>query len=181
MGHTFKRVGSFSSGYNPAQVDDFLERAKRAYAGEEDLGIDEKSVRTVSFDWVRKGYDPALVDAALDRLEAAFLQRKRARVMDNEGEDTWLSTTYEMAQALYPRLLRPAGERFADADGVGYRKEEVDGLLEQLAEYFDGKPGLTSLQIREATFGKARDGKAYRETVVDAYLDHATTVLMAVE
>ncbi|MDK8601298.1 cell division protein DivIVA [Trueperella bernardiae] len=181
MTDTFKRVGGLNNGYNPTQVDEFLEQAKLAYAGDESIDIDEVAVRGVAFDWVRKGYTPALVDAALDRLESAFVQRRRAKVMEAEGEEAWLAATYKQAQALYPRLLRPAGERFADADGRGYKKADVDALLERLSEYFAGKAELTSAEVRGVTFGSARGADAYRESVVDVFLDHAVSVLLAVE
>lgn len=181
MADTFTRVSGLSSGYSPAQVDKFLQRAKLAYAGDDSLGIDEVTVRGVAFDWVRKGYDPALVDAALDRLESAFLQRRRARAMETDGEDAWLAATYEQAQSLYPRLLRPAGERFADAAGTGYAKAEVDELLDRLAQYFDGKASLSSSDLREATFASGRGQEAYAESVVDVFLDRAVAVLLAVE
>ena len=178
---TFRLVGSLKSGYDPEQVDSFLSRAKVAYAEAKDTDVDEETVRSVAFDWVRNGYDPDLVDSALDRLEAAFIQRRRARVMAADGETAWLDETYKQATSLYPRLLRPAGERFADAADAGYDKDDVDFLLDRIAEYFDGHTGLTSSEVRSATFRKARGESAYSEAVVDVYLDRAVTVLLAVE
>ena len=40
--------------------------------------MDSEGVRTIAFDVVRGGYQPDAVDSALDRLEAAFLQRRRS-------------------------------------------------------------------------------------------------------
>ena len=181
MAETFKRVGTWSSGYRPEQVDSFLENAKKAYSGDESLGIDETTVRSSAFQWVRNGYDPRLVDAALDRLESAFIQRRRAHVMETDGEDAWLESTYEQAQTLYPRLLRPDGEKFAEAEGMGYSKADVDQLMARLADYFSGDSAMTSHDLRSAIFDKARGGAAYSEAVVDVYLDRAVTVLLAVE
>ncbi|MDP9806954.1 DivIVA domain-containing protein [Trueperella bonasi] len=181
MVDTFKRVGAWKSGYHTGQVDAFLKKAKQAYSGDDSLGIDETAVRASAFDWVRNGYDPELVDAALDRLESAFIQRRRARVVDSEGEEAWLDETYEQAQTLYPRLLRPGGEKFADADGAGYAKSEVDQVMGRLAEYFSGRLEMSSTDLRSATFGKARGSSAYSEPVVDTYLDRAISVMLAVE
>lgn len=192
MADTFSRVGNLNSGYDPEQVDEFLIQAKEAYdektvASQEPDGgsvsatIDESTVRNVAFDWVRDGYDPALVDAALDRLEAAFIQRRRARVTNVAGEEKWLNQTYSEATTLYPRLLRPEGERFANASGRGYKKADVDELLDRITRYFDGNEELTSSQIRRSTFGSARGSRAYDEAVVDVYLDRAISVLLAVE
>ncbi|MFP7695931.1 DivIVA domain-containing protein [Trueperella sp. LYQ143] len=181
MAHTFKRTGTLRAGYNPEQVDAFLARAKRAYSGDSSEDITEKTVRSCAFGWVRNGYDPYLVDAALDRLEAAFVQRRRAKIMDEHGEKRWLEETYAQAQTLYPRLLRPAGERFADASDTGYSKNEVDALLSKIAAYFDAEAELTSEDIRHATFSAARGAKAYDEAVVDVFLDRAVSVLLSVE
>ncbi|VEI12670.1 DivIVA domain-containing protein [Trueperella bialowiezensis] len=181
MADTFERVDKGDYGYKAEQVEEFLERAKQAYGGDDSLGIDETSVRNIAFDWVRGGYDPKLVDAALDRLESAFVQQRRARVVDEEGEAAWLDRTYELAQSLYPRLMRPNGEKFADATGQGYAKKDVDALMARLADYFSGTQSLSSADLRLASFPTARGSQAYSEAVVDVFIDRAVSVLLAVE
>lgn len=181
MSETFVHVPDKEFGYSPAQVDAFLAQAKDAYSGKENVTFNEESIRAVHFDWVKGGYDPAIVDAALDRMEAAFVQRRRADVIAQDGEDAWLSAAYGQAQTLYPRLLRPRGERFANAQGHGYRKTDVDDLLERVSAYFDGHGSLTSSQVRTATFATAKRAKAYDEAVVDVFLDRVVSVLLAVE
>ncbi len=182
MSHeTFERVGTLSWGYSPQEVDDFLARAKKAYSGNVPSNFDESTVRNAGFSRVRHGYDPVVVDAAMDRLEAAFIQRRRSQIINSQGESAWLNQIYEQAKSLYPRLLRPAGERFADADGWGYLKEDVDALLEKLTAYFDGKAPLASTELRNVVFGQAKADKAYDAAVVDVYLERAVTVLVAVE
>lgn len=182
MKNTFERVSRFSSGYSPEEVDDFLDRAKAVYtSAEEGADMDEKSVRDASFSWVHGGYKPELVDAALDRLERAFIRRRRAHVMTTQGEDAWLDATYKLASSLYPRLQRPAGERFEDATGAGYAKNDVDALIDTIAQYFDGKQSLTSQDIRDVVFASAKKAQAYDEALVDVYLDRVVSVLLAVE
>lgn len=182
MSHeTFERVGALSWGYAPQEVDDFLTRAKTAYSSSSSSEFDESTVRNAGFSRVRRGYDPTVVDAAMDRLEAAFIQRRRSHIINVEGESVWLNQIYDQAKSLYPRLLRPAGQRFADAEGWGYLKEDVDALLEKLTAYFDGKAPLASNELRNAVFGQARTDKAYDVAVVDVYLERAATVLVAVE
>ncbi|MGO3084682.1 DivIVA domain-containing protein [Ancrocorticia populi] len=178
---TFERVGRFGWGYDPIEVDEFLAEAKTAYAGRGNYDLNEQSVRNAGFSRVRHGYDPKLVDAAMDRLEAAFIQRRRANVVRERGESTWLNKTYEDAKSLYPRLLRPQGERFSDATGWGYLKSDVDELMDRLMEYFDGKRSLTSSELRDAVFDQAKDSKGYDVSVVDVYIERAITVLVAVE
>lgn len=178
---TFKRVGRFAWGYSPEDVDNFLTDAKIAYSGQGNSGFNEQTVRNAGFPRVRHGYDPEKVDAAMDRLEAAFIQRRRAKVVSQRGEATWLNKTYEDAKSLYPRLLRPEGTRFADAKGWGYRKEDVDRLMNRLMGYFDGKRSLSSKELRGAVFDQAKDSKAYDVAVVDVYIERAVTVLVSVE
>ncbi|MBS6274821.1 DivIVA domain-containing protein [Arcanobacterium urinimassiliense] len=200
MNETFEKVGRFRFGYHVKDVDNFFSAAKIAYAAWKDADnpaddpadlnqdkagenpvFDESNVRDAAFRWVRGGYRPDKVDAALDRLEGAFLQRKRARVMLDEGESAWLEKIYAQATTLYPRMLRPAGMRFRDASGKGYLKTDVDKLLDLIASYFDGKAQLKSEEVRKAVFRPARKNNAYDESVVDVYLDRVIHVLMAVE
>lgn len=177
---TFKRVGPFSHGYDVDEVNSFLEKSREAYSNE-DGTIDENDVRSIGFTRTRRGYDTVAVDAALDRLEAAFIHLHRANVIAEEGEQAWLLRAYEAAKSLYPRLLRPRGERFADADGWGYRKQEVDALMGRLARYFDGEAELTSQDLRQALFPEAKNSAAYDESVVDVFIERAVTVLTSVE
>lgn len=183
MADTFSRTGKFRPGYSTSQVDEFLKLAKESYADTQssERAIDENAVRSVSFSFTRDGYEPELVDAALDRLERAFIQRRRANVVSDDGEQAWLDSAYEHATSLYPRLRRPDGERFADAEGRGYDKAEVDELMERIASYFDGSADLNSSEVRRATFSKAKGASAYDESVVDVFLDRAVTVLLSVE
>ena len=133
----FRTVGLFDKGYDIEEVDDFLRRAKDAYNGPLTPAFDENTVRNAAFSRARGGYVPAEIDDALDRLEAAFVQKRRALVVADRGEKAWLNTTYQDAKSLYPRLLRPVGRRFREADGWGYSKVEVDELIDRLSDYFD--------------------------------------------
>ena len=178
---TFQRVGRFGWGYAPDEVDEFLAKAKVAYSDSGVPDFTEQTVRNAGFSRVRHGYDPERVDAAMDRLEAAFIQRRLAKVVRERGESTWLNKTYEDAKSLYPRLLRATGARFTEASGWGYRKEDVDALMDRLMEYFDGKRSLSSSDLREVVFDQAKGNKAYDVAVVDVYIERAITVLVAVE
>lgn len=86
------------------------------------------------------------------------------------------------ATSLYPRLVRPAGERFAPpARGRGYDRDAVDALLDRLVDYFDSGAELKASEVRSATFASATRDAAYAEGPVDAFLDRAVDVLLAVE
>lgn len=178
----FPRESRFSEGYDIEQVEEFFTRARDSY--EADAGtrsMSDQDVRNIAFEQVRGGYRFAAVDAALDRLEVAFVKRRRADFIAANGQDAWMDHIAELAKTLYPRLQRPAGERFAHAEGSGYAKKDVDELMETLVSYFDDGADLTSHDIRHADFPAARGSKAYSENVVDAYLDRVAEVLLAVE
>ncbi len=177
----FPKVGALSRGYRSEQVERYFSIAHEIYEAGDLEEMDSEGVRTVAFDVVHGGYQPDAVDAALDRLEAAFLQQRRADVVSRLGRDAWMRQVAELATTLYPRLLRPAGERFAPARGRGYSREEVDDLMDRVAAYFDSAATLTSGQVRAALFTSARGAKAYEEHSVDRYLARVVEVLLSVE
>lgn len=189
MSTMFPPAGKMRTGYDRQQVEEFFTRARGAYESGQGLAtttapdaFDESSVRTAAFDLVRDGYATAAVDAALDRLEAAFVQRRRTTFVAGEGEQAWMGHIAELATTLYPRLLRPAGERFrAPQRGRGYDRAAVDALLERLIAYFDDGGELSAADVRGTTFPVARASRAYHEGTVDAFLDRAVEVLVAVE
>ena len=94
---TFERVGAFARGYDPDEVDVFLMKAQKAYSDPSSQGFDAQTVANVTFSKARRGYRPELVDAALDRLTSAFIQRRRTQIVARLGEETWLNKTYDLA------------------------------------------------------------------------------------
>ncbi|MFD1719375.1 DivIVA domain-containing protein [Georgenia deserti] len=183
----FPTAGRWRTGYDREQVEDFFTRARAAYEESEPRAdgserIDEHDVRAAAFDLVRDGYSTAAVDAALDRLEAAFVQRTRSAFIAEHGEAAWMDRTADLATTLYPRLLRPAGKRFrAPEKGRGYDREAVDELMDRLIAYFDEGGEMTSAELRATTFPSVPARRAYHEGTVDAYLARAVEVLVAVE
>lgn len=181
MEDLFPTVGRWASGYDREEVEAFFERAKAAYedGAEPMTGTD---VRSAAFDLVRHGYDPAAVDAALDRLEAAFIARDRNEFVAANGQSDWMDQVAERATSLYPRLTRPERQRFAPPErGRGYQRAAVDATLDRLIAYFDEGAPLTAAELRAVTFPAARSGSAYAEGPVDAFLDRAVDILLAVE
>ena len=177
------KVGFFSKGYHCGQVDAFFEDARRAYEGglpPEQFSAEQ--VRLATFELKNRGYNIEAVDAAMNRLEAAFVKRDRADSVAAEGEAAWYDRVADRATTLYPRLQRPRGERFAHPSrGRGYDCEAVDDLLDRIAAYFDEAGELTADEIRTATFRAKRGKKAYAEGPVDAYLGRAIEILLAVD
>ncbi len=178
----FPHVGRWSRGYEPDQVDLFFARARIAYEGPLEASMPADEVRNTSFDLTRGGYTPSVVDDAMDRLEAAFYRRERAAFVALNGMGEWKARTERLLHTLQPRAARPAGVRFArPAHGPGYRAADVDALVDRIIARFASDAPLTSDEIRAASFGNARGRAAYAEGPVDAYLDRALQVLLAVE
>lgn len=183
MPDLFPKVSSFTLGYSPREVDQFFARARQEY---EKPGFATQltafDVRRVSFDLNRGGYSTAAVDAALDRLEVAFSVRARDRFVRERGHDAWMQDLALRAQTLYPRLRRPAGERFAAPKSFhgGYDRTQVDAVLDRLTAFFDQGAPLTAEEVRAVTFTRRRSRAAYEERVVDAYLARAVDILLGV-
>jgi DivIVA domain-containing protein len=184
MSTLFRTAGRMRSGYDPAQVDDFFDRARLVYEGNRSVEpLTARDVRLTAFDLVRGGYATGPVDAAMDRLERAFVTRQRTDYVAAHGQQAWMDHLASQARTLYGRLTRPDGERFAPAarGQQGYLPEDVDALCHRLVDYFDNGASLTSDEIRSVTFRRARGAKGYGEAAVDAFCDRAVEVLTGVE
>ncbi len=182
MAAIFPKSGMLRPGYSPDQVNQFFARAREAYEG----GIpasqfSAQNVQQVAFELKRGGYDTRAVDSALNRLEAAFVQRDKIDFISVNGESQWHAKVAEDATALYPRLLRPDGERFSrpPKGEKGYKADQVDALLKRITAYFDSNEPLTASNVRLALFDQAKGDSAYREDQVDAYLGRTIQILLA--
>ena len=181
MSSTFPRVRK-GRGYDPAEVEDFLEDARRAYgapAGQ--AGLTADGVRTTAFSMKRGGYDPAAVDAALERLEDAFATRERQSAIDRSGDQAWYQEARGVAQSVLDRITRPRGQRFRRVTWLasGYSVREVDGFTERIRQFFQSGSALAADDIRQVAFHPQRGG--YAETQVDALLDATIRVMLAVK
>ena len=169
MGDAFPTTGIFRRGYGKDAVDEFFIDARHAYEG----GLPAEQF---SAEQVRQA-----VDAAMSRLEAAFVQRDRADHIAVNGEGAWYEKVADRATTLYPRLLRPYGQRFSHPrSGIGYNAEQVDDLLDQIAAFFDDREDLAADDVRHTLFKSARGKKAYAMGPVDAYLGRAVEILLSV-
>ncbi len=182
MKDLFPRAGFMRTGYHRGQVDEFFARARGAYERPvlEEHTLTALDIRRAAFDLKRGGYKTAAVDEALDRLESAFASRVREQYVRAHGHEAWMGVLAERAQVLYPRLRRPAGERFRHPArlGKGYSAEAVDALLDRLVAFFDSGASVTPEELRAATFPHKRGGKAYDERTVDVYIARAVDILL---
>lgn len=180
MAKMFPRVKFTQTGYHIHQVEDFFDDAREDY--EKGGQMTSTQVRAAAFDLVRGGYDPAAVDEALDRVESAFSVRERLLFIDQHGQDAWMSEVASRATVLYPRLTRPEGQRFKPpARGKGYDRQAVDEVMVRLIDYFDSGRPISSQDLRTVTFPSAPASRAYAEGPVDAFIDRAIDILLAVE
>lgn len=182
MAAIFPAVSVFRKGYAKGAVDTFFREARSAYEGGTPGEVfSATQVRTAAFPLKRRGYETRAVDSALNRLEAAFVQRDRMDFISVNGEAEWYARVAEDATVLYPRLLRPAGEKFSHPAKreIGYRADEVDAILDRLTSYFDGGASLEVKDVRKALFSPAKGNAAYREDQVDAYLGRVIEILLS--
>jgi len=178
----FRTVSRLRRGYDREEVDEFFAHARQLYEKAPGEALNAMDVRRVGFGLVRGGYITSAVDAALDRLEQAFIARARAEFVGRHGQKAWMNRLGERASTLYGRLGRPEGDRFAPPRrGHGYEPADVDALCRRLVAYFDNGVPLTAAEVRVATFRARRGKNAYDEDSVDAFLARAVDVLLGVE
>ena len=180
---TFPRARRNQLGYKTTEVEEFLERARRAYDGRpqrDDPDLDAERIRLTAFSMQKGGYSTAHVDAAMERLEDAFAHRERQIASRLHGDEAWLAEARTTAQVVANRLARPEGERFDRVSvlALGYDVHEVDRFAERLTRYFrDGWP-IALDDVRGVVFTAQRGG--YRESQVDLVLDAVIDVMLAV-
>jgi DivIVA domain-containing protein len=176
---TFPHARRSRPGYDVAEVEEFLRRARSAYDGGTGT-LTSEEIRHIAFGMHRGGYETAPVDAAMERLEDAFASRERDAARARLGEDRWHEQARESAREVVARLERPARQRFRRTSilTVGYRIAEVDAFGERLLRYFREGTPVGVQEVRGAVFLPQRGG--YSETQVDLLLDTVTEVMLAV-
>ena len=180
MRTAFTTVSGTAKGYAPDEVEAFFARAREDYEGE-GSGLTAEDVHNVAFAFVRGGYRTSQVDAALDRLERAIIERDKQRVIQSRGEQAWLAQTAALADTLRPRLARPSGERFRPGrrGQLSYDRQQVDELCDRLSEFLDSRRRLSPRDIAGAVFKSRHGDSGYDERSVDAFLARTEQVLSA--
>jgi len=180
--NTFPRAHRNRKGYDIAEVEDFLEDAKRAYAAPPGTPavLTSKQIRNMAFTLRKGGYSTAHVDAALERLEDAFALREREVAIALSGQNDFYSRVRAQAQEILDRAARAPKTRFKRASifTLGYRVKDVDAFMDRVVAYFQHGEPLTVEEVRTVTFRVVRGG--YREAQVDALLDALVEVQLAV-
>lgn len=180
---TFPRARKPKLGYNTAQVESFLQVARRAYDGTarpDDEPLTSDRIRLTAFAMQKGGYSTTHVDQALERLEDAFAAQERQVAARLHGGEAWLTEARATAQVVSNRLARPEGHRFDRVAPLvrGYSTRDVDRFADKLTRYFsDGWP-ISIDDVRGVVFKTQRGG--YREAQVDLLLDAVVDVMLAV-
>jgi DivIVA domain-containing protein len=179
---TFPRVKR-GSGYDIDEVEDFLEDARRAYTGDPGSAqiVSATSIRQIGFSMKRGGYQPAAVDAALERLEDAFAARERDRKLTQLGNQGAYQQAQADAQVILDRCTRRRGRRFLRVGilTTGYSVRDVDLFADRIVRHLQQGTPLTVADVRDATFASVKGG--YEETQVDLVLDAVIDVLQTVK
>lgn len=181
MNAPFPTSKSKKGGYNRKQVDDFLERARLSYDGIDDGGppINAADLRRTSFDLQRNGYSVRFVDAALDRLEDVFFEREKREALRTYGDQAWIRALETQALELRNRLEAERGHRFKRTGPFthGYKRSEVDLMLDRILIYLNGHAPITAIEVRDVTF--TAELRGYAEDQVDAFLDAVVSFILA--
>lgn len=169
----FSKTSKKNFGYDPAEVDALVSQARTVFAQVEAAITDEGFIRNAQFGLVKGGYEIALVDAALDRLDDAFgLQLARNTIRRNSYEAA-REKLAKWREALLSRTERGKNKAFESAGflGKGYDRKQVDVALGNISAHLAGSAVLTTAQLREVKFKPVTGG--YKEAQVDAFLDRA--------
>jgi DivIVA domain-containing protein len=177
MSFTFPKSGPKKPGYAPAQVDEFLNRARAQFNHPVNSGVTAHDVRNAEFDLVHGGYIPEIVDGAMDKLEDSFASREITRQKIEKGSYALDDRLFRVVDLIRGRLARPKGKRFSNTGLLlrGYSRKQVDALCEHITRHFDSQAAITVDEVRRVVFNAKRGG--YVEAQVDAFIDRVIEAL----
>ncbi|WP_424347179.1 DivIVA domain-containing protein [Kocuria sp. CH-021] len=195
------RCSPAERGYDVEQVDDVLAGVRAALggapdgfapdgsapdgpaAGEDPRALTSTQVRAVVFAAARGGYRPEAVDELLEAAEDALAAAEREQCLRARGPEAWQEHVDALARLLRNRLDRPRTQRFRRPSrprAQGYSAAHVDVLCERLGARLAGAAPLEPAELRRAVFPPAQGERSYEEQQVDAFLDRAVQLLLAV-
>jgi len=179
---TFPTARSGKPGYDQAEVDAFLERAREAFGSDAaEPTLTSEEIRHTAFRVRRgKGYSARHVDAALERLEEAFAARERERQIAAQGTEQYHAEIRALAQEIIDRLARPAGQKFRRVSPLarGYDPADVDAFSARISAYVQEGRALPVEVVRTIAFRPRYRG--YDEAQVDLLLDAVIRIMLAV-
>lgn len=183
-------------GYDPRQVDAFLENAHELYDRDDDE-LTQQDIQSAAFAFSKGGYVIAEVDAALARLEHAVVDRQTARQISNNGRVAWKAETDRLYQLVREHASRAQKERFGRAlsKHPSYDIKQVDKLIDEVVvrtsddlgiktmtpSEAKSLAGFNSSTVSNAIFVQRKGKKGYDERQVDYYLDSCVQLLSRIE
>ena len=190
------RVGKRKWGYDPDQVDAFLDRAHALYESE-DAHLTQQDIQNVSFDLSKGGYDITQVDAALSRLEQAVVDKQTTREITEHGRVAWKAQTEELYRQVCEHADRGTGERFARGHDrrPSYDRKQVDSVIDKCLTKAAGELGVEEVSEADAKaiadtnsqtlsnviFTQRKGKRGYDERQVDYYLAACAQLLTRLE
>jgi DivIVA domain-containing protein len=189
-------AGKRKWGYDPAQVDAFLERAHALYDSE-GVTLTQRDIQDVSFDLAKNGYVISQVDAALGRLERAVVDKRTTWEITHQGRVAWKAQTEKLYHEILNHVERSERQRFKPGEPKrpSYDKKQVDRLADQIIDKaaaalgVDGVSekdvrnlaGLNTNTVNNAIFTQRKGKKGYDERQVDYFLSVCVQLLGRIE
>lgn len=190
------RVGKRKWGYDPDQVDEFLEHAHALYDGD-GVQLTQRDIQNASFDLTRGGYVIAQVDATLARLERAVVDKQTAREISQHGRVTWKAQTEDLYHEVARHVGRATGERFSSGKPhvPSYDRKQVDKLADRIVDKCAAELGIdgiskedvkgfdkiTAEAVANSVFTQRKGKKGYDERQVDYFLNSCVQLLSRIE
>lgn len=190
------RAGKRKWGYDPAQVDGFLERAHALYDSE-GAKLTQRDIQDVSFDVAKNGYVISQVDAALSRLERAVVDKQTTWEISQHGRVAWKAQTEKLYQEIAKHAERAERERFrsGNAKQPSYDKKQVDRLVDQIVDKAAASLGVDGVNpedvrkladlnanaVNNVVFTQRKGKKGYDERQVDYFLNTCVQLLSRLE
>jgi DivIVA domain-containing protein len=125
--------------------------------------LTQHDIQNVSFDMRKGGYLFEQVDAALDRLERAVVDKQTSWEIGQQGRVAWKARSEELYRQIAEHAERADRERFADGahKKPSYDRKQVDRLIDRIV----GKAS-EELQIENSSFANdAKGGEVDSKTV----------------
>jgi DivIVA domain-containing protein len=177
----FKKVAKGKFGYEPAEVDAFILRARDQYNNVSAQILDWRDITAQKFTLIKGGYDVAAVDIAIDKLQDTFAERELSRKSNPFAPSLSGPLLTELRGLLLSRASRPKNRKFSRVGvmSAGYSRKEVDALLFVVQEFLEGEDELAIDEVRSLTFKAQRGG--YFESQVDAYIERLVEYLQTLK
>ena len=171
MSFSFPKAEPKQPGYVPEQVDAFIAKARDQFANPAAELVTSDQVRNTEFDLVHGGYELAIVDGAMDKLEDSFASRELQRQKTERGSFALDDRYARVVELIRGRVERPRGKRFSNTGLLlrGYSKKQVDALCEHILRHLESGAPLAIDDVRRVVFNVKRLG--YVEAQVDAFID----------